>query len=62
MILSSIGDKLLIGAGIISYDKVMEKARTEYKKYQVKIISPVERECLDTIKQLNNKIKKNNKK
>ena len=62
MILSSTGEKLLVGAGTISHDKAIEKARTEYKKYQVKTLSPVEREYLDTIKQLNNKIKKNDKK
>lgn len=62
MILSSTGEKILIGAGTISHDKAIEKARTEYKKYQVKTISPVEREYLDTLKELNNKIKKNDKK
>ena len=62
MILSSTGEKILIGAGTISHDKAIEKARTEYKKYQVKTISPVEREYLDTLKELNNKINKNDKK
>ena len=62
MILSSTGEKILIGAGTISHDKAIEKARTEYKKYQVKTMSPVEREYLDTLKELNNKIKKNDKK
>ena len=62
MILSSTGEKLLIGSGTISHDKAIEKAKLEYKKYQVKTISPVEREYLDTLKELNNKIKKNDKK
>lgn len=62
MILSSTGEKILIGGGTISHDKAIEKARTEYKKYQVKTISPVEREYLDTLKELNNKINKNDKK
>src|SRR5574344_1018934 len=44
MILSSTGEKLLTGAGKISHDKAIEKARLEYKKYQVKTISPVEQE------------------
>mgnify|MGYP002862074774 CR=1 FL=1 len=62
MILSSTGEKLLIGSGTISHDKAIEKAKLEYKKYQVKTISPVEREYLDTLKELNNKIKRNDKK
>ena len=40
LILSSTGEKILIGAGTISHDKAIEKARTEYKKYQVKTLSP----------------------
>lgn len=62
MILSSTGEKLLIGFGTISHDKAIEKAKSEYKKYQVKTISPVEQEYLDALKELNNKIKKNDKK
>ena len=61
MILSSTGEKILIGSGTISHDKAIEKARLEYKKYQVKTISPVEQEYLNTLKDLNNKIKKNEK-
>ena len=33
-----------------------------FLEYQVKTISPVEREYLDTLKELNNKINKNDKK
>ena len=62
MILSSTGEKLLIESGTISHDKAIEKAKSEYKKYQVKTISPVEQEYLDALKELNNKIKKNDKK
>ena len=62
MILTSTGEKLLIGSGTISHDKAIEKAKSEYKKYQVKTISPVEQEYLDALKELNNKIKKNDKK
>ena len=56
MILSSTGEKLLTGAGKISHDKALEKAKAEYKKYQVKTISPVEREYLETLKAISNKI------
>ena len=40
MILSSTGEKLLTGAGTISHDKAIEKAKAEYRKYQVKIHEP----------------------
>ena len=58
MILSSTGEKLLTGSGKISHDKALEKAKAEYKKYQVKTISPVEQEYLNTIKEISKKIKK----
>ena len=56
IILSSTGEKLLVGAGAISHNKAIEKAKDEYKKYQVKTISPVEREYLETLKAISNKI------
>lgn len=62
MILSSTGEKVLIGAGSISHDKAIEKAKSEYIKYQVKTISPVEKEYLDTLKGISNKIEKKDKK
>ena len=55
-ILSSTGEKLLVGAGAISHNKAIEKAKDEYKKYQVKTISPVEKEYLETLKAISNKI------
>ena len=58
MILSSTGEKLLTGAGKISHNKAIEKARLEYKKYQVKTISPVEQEYLNTLKEISKEIKK----
>lgn len=58
MILSSTGEKLLIGAGSISYNEAIEKAKLEYKKYQVKTISPVEKEYLNTLKEISSKIEK----
>ena len=53
--LSSTGQKLLVGAGTISHNKAIEKAKDEYKKYQVKTISPVEKEYLETLKAISNK-------
>ena len=61
-ILSSTGEKLLKGAGKISHSKAIDKAKTEYRKYQVKTISPVESAYLETIKSINDKAKKLNDK
>lgn len=55
-ILSSTGEKLLTDAGTISHNQAIEKAKTEYKKYQVKTLSPVEEAYLKTIKEINKKI------
>ena len=55
-ILSSTGEKLLVGAGTVSHNIAIEKAKEEYKKYQVKTISPVEKEYLETLKVISNKI------
>ena len=42
--------KVLFGAGSISNEKAVEKAMTEYRKYQVNTLSPVEEAYLKTIK------------
>ena len=60
-ILTGTGEKILVGAGSISHDQALKKAKTEYKKYQVKTISAVEKEYIDTLKQLSNKIKEEEK-
>lgn len=49
-ILRSTGEALLEGAGTVSHAQALEKARREYKKYQVKTLSPVEEAYLQTIK------------
>ncbi len=61
-ILSSTGEKLLTDAGSISHNEAVEKAKLEYKKYQVKTISPVEKEYLKALKEINSKIEKQDKK
>ena len=58
MILSSTGEKMLNGSGSISHKKAIQKAKAEYRKYQVKTISPVEEEYLNTIKEINLKRKR----
>jgi len=61
MILSSTGENVLIGAGNISHNQAIEKAKTEYKKYQVKTISPVEKEYLNALREINSKVGKKDK-
>ena len=60
-ILSGTGEKVLEGSGIISKDKAIEKAKKEYRKYQNKTISPIEKEYLEIIKSINKKIDNDNK-
>lgn len=57
-ILSATGEKLFSGAGSISHHQAIEKAKTEFKKYQVKTLSPVEKVYLENIKSLQKKIDK----
>ncbi len=57
-ILSATGEKLLSGSGCVSHARAMEKAETEYRKWEVKTLSPVEQAYLDTIKYLNDKGKR----
>ena len=58
-ILIGTGEQLLSDAGSISHQQAIEKAEKEYRKYQVKTISPVEQAYLDTVKQLEKEAKKN---
>ena len=60
-ILSSTGEALLNGPGNISHLQAMDKAREEYRKFQVRELSPVERAYLDTIKAINAKTKNEGK-
>jgi len=56
IILSTTGEKTLVGAGSVSHDDAIKKATEEYKKYQVKTLSPVEKEYLEALKVLGNQI------
>ena len=56
-ILSSTGEKVLEGSGTVSHAKAIEKAKAEYKKYQAKTLSPVEKAYLQTIKGLEKQAK-----
>jgi len=57
-ILTMSGEKLLQGAGSVSHDAAVEKATTEYKKYQQKTLSEVEKSFLETMKAIENINKK----
>ena len=51
-ILTSNGEKLLIGNGEVSHQQAMEKVEIEFKKYKAKTLSDVERDYLALIKNL----------
>ena len=57
-ILSSGNRKLLEGAGTISHEQAMEKAKEEYRKYQVLTLSPVDKAYLESLKTVENDVKK----
>jgi hypothetical protein len=57
-VLSSTGEDLLSGAGSVSHQQAMTKAEAEYRKFEVRNLSPVEKAYLDTIKRLDKKTKK----
>ena len=57
-ILTMSGEKLLQEAGSISHEIAIEKATTEYKKYQQKTLSEAEKNYLESLKVLENKTKK----
>ena len=56
-ILSSTGEQLFNGCGTVSHGQAMEKAEKEYRKFDVRTLSPVEQAYLDNIKILNKKVK-----
>ena len=53
--------KVLADAGKVSHDKALAKAEKEYRKYQVKTLSPVEEAYLDTIKTVQKQVEKKTK-
>ena len=57
-ILTMCCEKLLQTAGSISHDKAIEKATNEYKKYQQKTLSEVEKNYLESLKVIEQKTKK----
>ena len=55
-ILSATGEKVLQDAGRVSHQEAIEKATTEFKKYQVETLSTVEEDYLRTLKSLEKKL------
>ena len=55
-ILSATGEKVLQNAGRVTHQEAIEKATTEFKKYQVKTLSAVEEDYLRTLKSLEKKL------
>ncbi len=60
-ILNSVGRKLLQDAGKISHNQAAEKAKTEFRKYQNKTLSEVEKAYLESLKQIERQVKKKGK-
>ena len=56
-ILTTTGEKLLQNAGSISHRQAIEKAHSEYRLYQARTLSGVEYDFMETIKELEHKIK-----
>ncbi len=51
------GEKLLHGAGTVTHEQAIDKAKVEYKKYQARTLSYVEKAYLDCIDELSTKTK-----
>ena len=57
-VLSSGNRKLLTGAGSVSHKQALEKAKSEYRKYQEITLTPVEKAYLESIKEVSNEVKR----
>jgi len=60
-ILLANGEGLLMDGGSVSHEEAMEKALAEYRKFQVKTLSPVEQAYLESIKGIEKKAKRRGK-
>jgi hypothetical protein len=61
-VLKSGGRELLNGSGTVTHKDALEKAKSEYRKYQNQTLSPVEEAYLETIKGLEKTAKRQQKK
>lgn len=60
-VLTSGNRKLLQNSGTVSHAQAITKAKAEYRKYQEKTLSPIEKAYIDTIKSLEKEAKKNSR-
>lgn len=60
-LLKATGEDLLTDAGKVSHAQALAKAKSEYQKYQVQNLSPVEESYLQNIKQIEKEAKKKTK-
>lgn len=56
-ILNSLDANVLKDAGKVSHKEAIEKAKLEYKKYQIKELNPIEKEYLNSINKINEIVK-----
>ncbi len=59
--ITSIGEDVLTDGGTVSHEEAMEKAVAEYRKFQVKTLSSVEKAYLESIKSVEKKVKRKGK-
>lgn len=57
-ILTMSGENILLDAGKVSHKKAVEKATTDYKKYQAKTLSEAEKNYLESLKTIEQKTNK----
>ena len=57
-VLSSGNRKLLTGSGSVSHKQALEKAKSEYRKYQEITLTPVEKAYLESIKEVFKEVKR----
>lgn len=60
--MNSLDVKVLTNSGKISHKDAINKARIEYRKYQVKELSSIEKEYLNSINEINRIVENLNKK
>ena len=60
-LLSEYGEGVLSGPGKVTHKKAIEKAEKEYRKYQVKTLSPAEKDYLKTLRAVEKKLAKKDK-
>ncbi len=61
-ILTASGERLLANAGKISHEQAVDKAKSEYVKYQAKTLSDVEKQYLESLKSAESSVKKQKRK